>query len=179
MKLVGLCTIAVVLGSMTSLAQASGHKVSQPAVAGVIPGSTSCPVDIRAQRALSGQLQQVPAQDHQNSGPSQNIHLTLNNSSYSEIVGVRVTAYGLNAKGQITPAETASSNSSAMQKSFDLNFKVNPKSIGSVELALTGFTAVTFLNVDSIRYAGGSTWQPTAQHTCHVVPEALMMIGSR
>jgi len=180
MKLVGLCTIAVVLGSMTSLAQASGHNASTTVVATVVPGSSNCPVDISAKRGLgAGQMQRTFDNKQQDPGPSQNLHLTFTNTSYSEIVGVRVTAYGLNAKGQITPAETASSNSSAMQKSFDLNFKVNPKSIGSVELALTGFTAVTFLNVDSIRYAGGSTWQPTAQHTCHVVPEALMMIGSR
>lgn len=180
MKLVGLCTIAVVLGSMTSLAQNTGHNVSQPAVLSAIVGSTSCPVDIRAQRDLgSGQLQQVPAKDQQNPRPSQNLHLTLTNTSYSEIVGVRVTAYGLNAKGLITPAETVSSDSSAMQKSFDLKFKVNPKSTASVELGLTGFTAVSFLNVDSIRYAGGSTWQPTAQRTCHFVPDGTMLISSR
>ena len=179
MKLVGLCSIAVVLGSMTSLAQNSGRKVSQPAVASVVPGSTHCPVDIRAQRDIgAGQLQQVPAKGQQDLGPSQNLHLTLTNSTYAEIVGVRVTAYGLNAKGQVTPAEAAN-NSSAMQKTFDLKLQVDPKSMGTVDLVLTGFTAVTFLNVDSIRYAGGSTWQPSAQHTCHVVPDAPMLINSR
>jgi hypothetical protein len=180
MKLAGLCSIAVVLSSMTSLAQGSGRNVSQPAVATSIPGSMNCPVDIRAQKSLgSGQFQQVPAKGQQSAEPSQNLHLTLTNSTYSEIVGVRVTAYGLNAKGQVTPAETASDNSSAMQKSFDLKLKVNPKSIGSVDLVLTGFTAVTYLNVDSIRYARGSTWQPSAQHTCHFVPDSTMLISSR
>ena len=180
MKLVGLCSIAVVLGSMTSLAQVSGRNVSQPAVAGVVPGSTSCPVDIRAQRDLgAGQLQQVPAKNQQNSGPSQNLHLTLTNSAYTEILELRVTAYGLNAKGQVTPAREAANKSSAMQETFDLNLKVDPKSMGSVDLVLTGFTSVTFLNVDSIRYAGGSTWQPSALRTCHVVPDATMLISSR
>jgi hypothetical protein len=180
MKLVGLCSIAVIFGSMTSIAQASGHKVSQPAVASVIPGSTSCPVDISAKRGLGpGQMQRGLDNGQQDPGPSQNLHLTLTNSSYSEIVGVHVTAYGLNAKGQLTPAETTSNHSAAMQKSFDLKFKVDAKSTASMELALTGFTAVAFLNVDSIRYAGGSTWQPTAQATCHVVPDGMMLISSR
>lgn len=180
MKLVGLCSIAVALGSITSLAQASEHKVSQPAVTVAIPGSVNCPVDISAKRGLgAGQMQRGLDNGQQNSGPSQNLHLTLTNASYSEIVGVRVTAYGLNAKGQLTPAETASSDSSAMQKSFDLKLKVDPKSTGSVDLVLTGFTAVTYLNVDSIRYAGGSKWQPTAQHTCHVVPNGMMLISNR
>jgi hypothetical protein len=180
MKLVGLCSIAVVLGSMTSLAQSTGRNVSQPAIAGMVPGSASCPVEIRAQKDSDvGQLQQVPAKRTQNPGPSQNLHLTLTNSTYSEILGVRVTAYGLNANGQLTPAKMASSSSSAIDKSFDLKVKVSPKSVGSVDLVLTGFTAVTFLNVDSIRYAGGSTWQPTAQHMCHVVPDGTMLISSR
>lgn len=180
MKLAGLCSIAVVLGSMTCLAQTSGRKVSQPAVTVAIPGSVNCPVDIDAKRGLGpGQMQQSLDNRKQDSGPSQALHLTLNNSTYSEIVGVRVTAYGLNAKGQLTPANAQSNDSSAMQKSIDLNLKVSPKSTGSVELMLNGFTAVTYINVDSIRYAGGSTWQPTAQHVCHVVPDAAMLIGSR
>jgi hypothetical protein len=179
MKLVGLCSIAVVLGSMTSLAQGSGRNVSQPAVASAILGSMNCPVDMRAQKGLSGQFLQAPVNGQQNSGPSQNLHLTLTNSTYSEIVGVRVTAYGLNANGQLTPAELASSSSSAIEKTVDLKLEVSPKSIGSVDLELTGFTSVTLLNVDSIRYAGGSTWQPTAQRTCHFVPDGTMLISSR
>ena len=180
MKLAGLCSIAVVLGSMTCLAQTSGRNVSKPAVTVVIPGSMNCPVDISAKRGLGpGQMQRSLDNGKQDPGPSQALQLTLNNTSYSEIVGVRVTAYGLNATGQLTPAETNSSASSAMQKSFDLNLKVNPKSTESLELMLNGFTAVTYLNVDSIRYAGGSKWQPTAQHTCHVVPNGMMLISNR
>lgn len=178
MKLVGLCSIAIVLGSMTCVAQSSGHKLSIPAVTVAIPSTFSCPVDIGAQKE-AGQWQQVPTKARQNQGPSQALHLTLTNSTYSEIVGVRVTAYGLNAKPQVTQADAASSTSSAIQKSFDLNLNVNPKSTGSVELVLNGFTAVSYLNVDSIRYAGGSTWQPAARHTCHVVPDGAMLIGNR
>jgi hypothetical protein len=178
MKLVGLCSIAVVLGSMTLLAQNPARNFT--AVVGVIPGSVKCPVDFSAKRGLGpGQMQRSLDNGQKDQGPSQALQLTLNNTSYSEIVGVRVTAYGLNAKGQLTPANADSNDSSAMQKSFDLNLKVNPKSIGSVDLVLTGYTAVTYINVDSIRYAGGSTWQSTAQHACRVVPDGTMLISSR
>ena len=106
MKLAGLCSIAVVLGSMTCLAQTSGRNASKPAVTVVIPGSMNCPVDISAKRGLGpGQMQRSLDNGRQDPGPSQALQLTLNNTSYSEIVGVRVTAYGLNAKGQLTPAE--------------------------------------------------------------------------
>jgi hypothetical protein len=179
MKLVGLCSIVVLLGSMTSLAQTKVRTPSQPAVATVIPGSTNCPVDMRAQKGLSGQFLQLPVNGQQTQGPSQNLHLTLTNSTYSEIVGVRVTAYGLNAKGQLTPANVESNDSSAIEKTVDLKLTVNPKSMGSVDLELTGFTSVTLLSVDSIQYAGGSTWQPSATHTCHIVPDGTMLISSR
>ncbi|HZC43633.1 MAG TPA: hypothetical protein VE195_05620 [Acidobacteriaceae bacterium] len=178
MKLVRLCSIAVVLGSMTSLAQNSGRNVSTTAIAGVVPGSVNCPVDIRAQKGI-GVGQPVPTESQQNLGPSQDLRLTLTNSTYSEIVGVQVTAFGLNAKGQVTPAETAANTSSAMQKTLNLKVNVGPKSMGSLDLVLAGFTSVTYLNVDSIRYAGGSTWQPSAQHACHVIPDATMLISSR
>ena len=180
MKLVSLCSIALVLGSMTSLAQGSGRNDSQPAVASVVPGSINCPVDIRAKRGLgAGQMQRGLDDGQQDPGPSQNLHLTLTNSTYSQILGVRVTAYGLNSKGQFTPANAESNDSSAIEKTVDLKLKVNPKSMGSVDLELTGFTSVTLLNVDSIRYAGGSTWQPTAQRTCHIFPDGTMLISSR
>jgi hypothetical protein len=180
MKLAGLCSIAVVLGSMTCLAQTSGRNASKPAVTVVIPGSMNCPVDISAKRGLGpGQMQRSLDNGRQDPGPSQALQLTLNNTSYSEIVGVRVTAYGLNAKGQLTPANVESNDSSAIEKTINLDLKVNPKSTGSVELMLNGFTTVTYLSVDSIRYARGSTWQPTAQHTCHVVPNGIMLISSR
>ncbi|MGA9959743.1 MAG: hypothetical protein WBQ06_15750 [Acidobacteriaceae bacterium] len=181
MKLVGLCSIAVVLGSMPLLAQSTTRAIpSQPTVAVVVPGSSSCPVDIGAKRGLgAGQMLRGLDNGQQDPGPSQNLQLKLTNSSYAESVGVRVTAYGLNAKGQVTPANVESNDSSAIEKTIDLKLKVNPKSTGSVELVLTGFTSVTYLNVDSIQYAGGSTWQPTAQRTCHVVPDGTMLISSR
>jgi hypothetical protein len=152
MKLVGLCSIAAVLGSMTSLAQTSGRNVSKPAVTVIIPGSIDCPVDVSAKRNLGpGQMQRSLDNGQQDPGPSQNLQLKLTNSSFSEIVGVRVTAFGLNAKGQITPANVESNDSSAIEKTIDLKLKVNPKSTGSVDLVLTGFTSVTYLNVDSIQ----------------------------
>lgn len=180
MGLVALCSIAVVFGSVTCVAQNSGQKVSTTITTVVPPTNSTCPVDFSAQKGIrAAQMQRVPDKAQADQDPSQPIQLTLNNSTYSKIVGVRVTAYGLNAKGQITPADAEANTSSAMQKSFDLKLSVDPKSTGSVDLVLSGFTAVSYLNVDSIRYAGGSTWQPSAQQICHVVPNGFMLIGNR
>jgi hypothetical protein len=178
MKLVALGSIALVLGSISSLAQISGRKA--PVVATVVPGSINCPIDINAKRDLGpGQMQRSLDNGKHDPGPSQNLHLTLTNPTYSQIVGVHITAYGLNAKGQLTPANTDSKDSSAMQTSIDLKLKVDPKAIGSADIVLSGFTSVTLLKIDSIRYGGGATWQPSAKQTCHVVPDGAMLINGR
>jgi hypothetical protein len=178
MKLVGLCSIAVVLGSMTSLAQSSGRTVSKPVVTVAIPGSINCPVDISAKRGLGpGQMQRGLDNGKQDPGPSQNLHLTLTNPTYSEIVGVRITAYGLNSKGQFAPANLESNDSSSIQTTIDLKLKVDPKAVAFADIALAGFTSVTQLQIDSIQYAGGATWQPSTKQTCHVVPDGFMLIS--
>ncbi|MHB1960186.1 MAG: hypothetical protein ACYCO5_14330 [Acidobacteriaceae bacterium] len=180
MKLAGAFSLALVLGSLTLPAQSSGRHDTQPAVATVVPGSSNCPVDIRAQKNLgAGQLQTLPAGSDRNPGLGQNLHLTLTNSTFAQIIGVRITAYGLNSKGQVTPARTTADDSSAIKKTLDLKLKVEPKSNASTDILLTGFTSVAYINVDSIRYADGSTWTPSAAHTCHVVPDAAMLISRR
>jgi hypothetical protein len=176
----GAFSFVLILGSMTLLAQSSGRDSKQPAVARVVPGSLNCPVDMQAQRQVGvGELQKLPVRSDQPAGPAQELRLTLTNPTFREIVGVRITAYGLNSKPQLSPARATAEDSSAIDKSFDLKIKVAPKSETSADLSLPGFTSVTLINVDSIHYAGGSTWAPSALHTCHVVPNAVMLISSR
>lgn len=180
MKHAGAFSFALVLGSMTLLAQNSGRDSKQPAVARVVPGSINCPVDMQAQRQVGvGELQKLPLSTDQPAGPAQEIRLTLTNPTFAKIIGVQITAYGLNSKGQLSPARATADDSSAINKSFDLKIKVDPESEASVDLSLPGFTSVTLINVDSIHYAGGSTWHPSALHTCHVVPNGMMLISSR
>lgn len=181
MKLAGAFSLALVLGSMTVLAQNSGRDTRKPAVARVEPGSANCPIEMRAQKQSGlSQLRRVaPGTRPLPPMPAQNLHLTLTNSTFSQIVGVRITAYGLNSKGQLAPARTTTDDSSAIKKTLDLKLKVDPKSDVSTNILLTGFTSITYINVDSIRYAGGSTWAPSSAHTCHVVPDGTMLISSR
>jgi hypothetical protein len=180
MKHAGAFSFVLVLGSMTLLAQSSGRDSKQPAVARVVQGSVNCPVEMQAQWQFGRKwLQKLPANNNQPAGPGRGIKLTLTNSTFREIVGVRITAYGLNSKPQLSPARATAEDSSAIDKSFDLKIKVDPKSEASTDLSLPGFTSVTLINVDSIRYAGGSTWRPSTLHTCHVVPDGAILIGSR
>lgn len=179
MKHAGAFSLALILGSMTVLAQNSGRNGTQPTVARVISGSTNCPVEMRAQWQFGHKwLQKVPSSSNQPPAPGRGIKLTLTNSTFSEIVEVQVTAYGLNSKPQLSLGQ-ATSAGSAIDKTVDLKLNVGPKSEASAVLFLPGFTSVTLVNVDSIHYAGGSTWHPSALHTCHVIPDLAMLISRR
>lgn len=180
MKYAGAFSFALVLGSMTLLAQSSGRENTQATVARVVPSSSNCPVEMQAQRQMGvGDLQKLPLSTDQPAGPAQELHLILTNSTFAKIVGVQITAYGLNSKGQLSPARTAAAESSTIHKTVDLKLNVDPKSEAFTDLLLAGFTSVTVINVDSIHYAGGSTWHPSALHTCQAVPDAVMLISSR
>ncbi|MGH9616693.1 MAG: hypothetical protein ACRD28_08110 [Acidobacteriaceae bacterium] len=180
MKSAAAFSLALVLSSMTLFAQNSG-RYKQTAVAPVVPGSTNCPINMSAQKqtGLRAMRRVSPGAHPKPQGPAQDLRLSLKNSTFQEIVGLQITAYGFNSKPQLYLGRTTSANSSTIHKTVDLKLKVDPKSEASINLLLPEFTSVTLLNVDSIHYAGGSTWHPSAVHTCRVVPDGMMLISSR
>lgn len=178
MRHVGVFSFALVLGSMTLLAQSSGRTSSQLAVARVMQPSVNCPVEMWAQRQTGiGQLLGIPTDSNRQTGPVQELRVTFTNSALAQMVGMRITVYGLNSKGQLSPATAA--EPSAINKIIDLKLNAGPQSQTSADLLLPGFTSVTFISVDSIRYAGGSKWTPSAAHSCRVIPNPGMLISSR
>jgi hypothetical protein len=185
MRHAGAISFALVLGSMTVLAQTSGRtnsqlaETAQLAVLRAMQPSGSCPVDMQAQRQISVQSQAVTTGSSRQAGPFQELHVTFTNSTLAQMVGMRLTVYGFNAKGQLSPAQATASATSTINKTVDLKLTVGPQSQASIDLRLAGFTSVSFINVDSIHYAGGSTWHPSAAHTCRVFPNGMMLISSR
>lgn len=179
MKIARAFSFALVVGSMTLLAQSSGRNGRQAVVATVEPGSINCPVEIRAQWQFGRNwLQKVPSSGNQPPGLGRGIKLTLTNPALTEIVGVRVTVNGHISKSRVSPVLT-SQDQSEISKTIDLKLNVGPKSEVSTVLFLAGFTSVTLIDVDSIRYANGSTWTPSPVRTCHVVPDSVMLISRR
>lgn len=167
----------VVLGSMTLLAQSSAQHDSHPSVASVGSVSMDCPIDMRAQRQ-SGVGAVVPTADR-NKGPVQELAFTLKNSTPKEIVDLQITVHGINSKGRVSPLKTSSADSSQIQKSLDLKLKIGPESRTSTTLVLPGFTAVRSIELDSVNYAGGSSWRSSTVHSCHIYPDATMLISKR
>ncbi len=176
MKYAGAVSLAFFLGSMILLAQNSGRNSTQPAVASVARASTNCPVDMQAQRQIGQGTTALT--DNRQQGPVQNLRLTLDNPTFAEIVDLRITVHGLNSKGRISLAQAAA-ESSEIAKSIDLKLKVGPKSQGAIDLVLPKFTSVSVVDLDSVHYANGSTWRPSANQTCRAIPDGEMLISSR
>ena len=181
MKHAGAISLALLLGSMTTFAWSSGRKTSQPVVLQSGQPSLNCPVDMDAGQQIGMTRPQnvAPGVSRQFASPAQNLRLTLKNSTFQEIVAVRITAYGVNSKGQFSPAQLAADDSSAINRTVELKLTVDPKSQTSTDLRLPDFTSVSYISVDSIRYADGSAWHSSADRTCHVVPNGVMLITSR
>ena len=177
MKTASAFSLALFLGSITLLASSSAPKSKQPAAAHPAPVSLGCPIHMQAQRqAGQGASAYV---DNGRKGPVQSLHLILNNPRYAEIVEVRMTAHGLNAKGRLSPAQTAAADSSEIKKTIDLKLKIAGNSQASADLVLPTFTSVRSVDLDSVRYADGATWRSSAGHTCQVYPDATMLISKR
>ncbi|MGC1781000.1 MAG: hypothetical protein WA708_00610 [Acidobacteriaceae bacterium] len=177
MKTASAVSLALFLGSMTLLAQSSGRNPTTPAVMHGTTPATNCPVGMQAQQQVGQGALDLAAR--QPKGIAQSLRLSLNNSTFQEIVSVRITVLGFNAKGRMAPAQMAEAKSSEITKSLDLKIKVGPKSHASLNILLPDFTSVRVVNLDSIRYADGSNWKPTAVSTCHAVPNDMLLISSR
>src|SRR6185437_3572182 len=129
MKSVHVFLLVLFLGSMTLLAQDSGRNDTQSSVAKVAVPGLSCPVTMAAQWQRSqGAPTFVNGQHNQT---ARKMRLIIKNPKITDVVGLKITAHGLNSKPKISPAQAASSDSSDISKTFDLKLKIEPDSEAS------------------------------------------------
>lgn len=157
--------------------------LSQSATLFARPGTTGCPVGLRAQREVTlGTVIVKNGQDDQSRPKdeiTQRLHMTLTNSNPHDIVGIQITVHGFPAKARLVPTVSAQSDASELKKTIALKINVGSNQNASTDLRLRAFTAVRLLDVDSVDYADGSSWHASAQQTCHVEPEGFMLVSSR
>ena len=112
-------------------------------------------------------------------GIGQQLHIALTNSKSEEITGIKITVYGSSGKGSLLSARVADANSPEATKTFDLKLTVGAKKDASTDLWVSGLTAVTHIDLDTVTYVDGSKWRSSALETCHFRPDAMMLISSR
>ena len=148
----------------------------------------SCPVGMQARHGAG-----VPVS--MNAGPSinwspiapnspafthtrtQRIHLTMTNLLSREIVSVQFVVHGYSNKGRAMNLANSSSEPD-LAKTVDVVLDVKGKSEASSDLSLSRFTAVTSIDLKSITYADGNTWNAPSAEACSVTPDSMMLVAS-
>jgi hypothetical protein len=148
----------------------------------------SCPVGMQARHGAG-----VPVS--MNAGPSingspivpnsqalthnraQRIHLTMSNLLSREIVSAQFVVHGYSNKGRAMNLANSSSEPD-LAKTVDVVLDLKGKSEASSDLSLSRFTAVTSIDLKSITYADGNTWNTPSAEACSVTPDLLMLVAS-
>jgi hypothetical protein len=193
--------------AMTAAAQqpAPAHQAQQPATPFTVngaetPGSGSmavdtltlsilrsagCPVGLKASFNSSSQMIKVHKPGEPDPGPargpSQHIRLSLGNHAQNPVVSVRVTAFGLNARGRVDrTADRDAYGASDIRRSMDIaQFFTAKDGTLYAYLVLPGFTAVNSVKLESIRFADGSTRSFAGQSLCSIPVDGMMLVSGR
>jgi hypothetical protein len=160
---------------------------------------TNCPIGVEASvvglPSVSNAGSSINGQPTQRKGPSVEgqmfvqkvppptdylqLHLDLSNPSSRDIVGAQFTAHGFSRKWRvIEPSDP--SNAPDLWKTVDVALDVQGKGHASSELALSHFTAIlTSIDLNSVAYADGTTWQAPSPGVCRIIPNMVMRIAAR
>jgi hypothetical protein len=94
--------------------------------------------------------------------PSQRVKITLMNLASKPIVLERFTVHFLN-------------NTPASQDRFgtETRLEVGPRQETAFSESTTVADPISYVAFDSVKYADGSSWQPSADAACRVVPDKL------
>ena len=174
---------SLVLASATSLAQNTSERLpsfpplQQPAMPPLPPfgephvvrvtrdrlfllglGPACGPVGIAARTV--GQLDSLP---------SRIVQLTLKNTSSVAIISERITVRGVTTRGGSSPALQ---QAYARNLEIEGNLTVEPGQQASVYSLLTGFSDAKHIELNSVTYADGSSWQPVNGEACIVAVQS-------
>jgi len=151
--------------------------------------SGSCPVSLAARQAGTAYNRQVSgghfAKDGKETG--QSVHLSVTPRDARQVVSAMVTVHGYANKKRMV--QTLGTEAQGTQNGGDAESTLYAKFAApsastdaggaSAELALPGFSAVTFVELKSIVYADGSEWKLAAGSACRARIDPLMLVDER
>jgi hypothetical protein len=142
----------------------------------------SCPIGMQARHGagLPVGLYAGPSIEKSPKGSpafTQRIQLTMTNLLAHEIVGAQFVVHGYSNKGRAMNLAN-SSPAPDLAKTVDLVLDVKGKSEASSDLLLSRFTAVTSIELESITYADGNTWNTPSAEACSITPGLIMLVAS-
>jgi hypothetical protein len=187
MQRVVAISFALLIGSATLAAQAVDQyrpqkfdpqaAQYQPKLMLDLSRVADCPVAMRAQQGGGGNMVKVQPGQPRESHTFQSIHLILGNGNPRRIVVARVKVRGLTDKGRLQPA-SGQEGPSEITRIVDVTFSGDETSGAAADLVLHGLTSVRWIDLESLTYADGSTWN-AGDLTCRTVPDPWMLVDVR
>jgi len=157
-------------------AQSGGQQAAvNKTAADTIRIYSGCPVSMRAQHLADGEL--IKAGKAKPQGIGQRLHLTLIAPDSRRIAKATLMIRGLSPKGRVTQA--AGAGAADATTTVTVGFTAGADRHDVADIRVPGMSAVQSIEVDSIVYADGSTWQLTGGQACRVTPDAFMPVTQR
>lgn len=140
---------------------------------------SKCPVGLQVEHS-SGlfayeNAKALPA-EHISPRTEQWFDFRMTNFLPHEIVSAQITAHGFSDKWRVIPVSTAKPD---IWKTVDVALDVKGNSSASRELSLGHFSTISIIDVNSVTYADGSTWQAASPGACSVAPRLIMRINAQ
>jgi hypothetical protein len=184
MKPISILPLAIVLATTSAIGQDSvllRSPQTTPSVH-VHPRSlgADCPVGLKVNHGpsfLKRNTEYGPFAPPAPKVQEQRIQLTLTNPSPKEIASAQITVYGFSEKWRAVPLADAK-DTPDLRKRVNLVLNVKGNDHASSDLSLSRFTAVAYVNLDSLTYADGAVWKASSPAACSVSPDLLMLVSA-
>jgi hypothetical protein len=170
----------------TIFAQQSGTPGNTKSTVLALPRApeSSCPIGMRARRSagLPVSMNAGPPIEKSPKAPNspvstQKIQLTMTNRLAHEIVSAQFVVHGYSSKTRAMSLANSSPEPD-LAKTVDVVLDVKGKSEASSDLLLSRFAAVTSIDLKSITYADGNTWNTPSAEACSIAPDLMMLVAS-
>jgi hypothetical protein len=97
------------------------------------------------------------------------------NPSPKEIVGAQITVHGFSDKWRAIRLAGAT-DAPDLTKKVNVVLNVKGNNHASSDLSLNRFTSVAYVDLNSLTYADGATWQASSPGACSVTPDPFMLV---
>jgi hypothetical protein len=184
MKSVSILPLAIVLATASAIGQDTVlHRSANPAsltLSSPLTPRADCPVGLQVNHGtsfLKRNTEYGPFAAPHPTVQEQRIQLTMTNPSPNEIVSAQITVHGFSDKWRAIPLAGAT-DSPDLTKRVNVVLNVKGNNHASSGLSLDRFTSVAYVDLNSLTYADGATWQASSPGACSVTPNPFMLVSA-
>jgi hypothetical protein len=161
-----------VLLSATIALPAQQNSATAPTVIILRAPGAGCPVKFGASIDTRAIVRSIGDRGQDPNAPL--LDLTFGPGKTAKIVGASVTVHGLSPQSLYLPVGQRPSE----DRTQTFEFNSHPQAaLAGTEVLVTKMSFVRWAELTQLRYADGSTWQPSAYAKCKAVPSGFRLVS--